>query len=248
MRVWGARIFVLLVACFAAQTHSYAAIIAVPGSYTTYTGPDKAAFLLAAPGLPLEDFDSTVATSFDQPCNGPLNAATSDACFDLGNIIPGIEVDLIDQGGAGLMLNAPAGSLNGNTIDVVGPNSTVDDLSAAFSGSPNAIGLDVLSLGDSGLLSITVTGLSGTIATANVSVATGAPSFFGIIAYEPIAMLTFAGSGIAEGIGNVRFGTVFLGTLVPEPTGMMSLGLLALGSLCAFRLRRRAKVERGLGL
>lgn len=228
--------FAATAACFGAASSASASILIVPGSYTTYSDPNEADFLAAAPGLALENFDSSIATSTVQSCAGPLNAATNDACFVTGDIIPGIEAYLIDQGGGGLMLNAPFGSLNANAIDVVGPNSTVDDLGLAFSGSPNAIGLDVLSLGNSGTVSITVTGLSGTIAVTNVSVAAGAPSFFGIIAYEPIVGLDFSGSGIAEGVGNVRFGTVFLGFEIPEPAG---LWLFTLGASCVFGLRRR---------
>ncbi len=240
--------FTLVVVCVVASSHANAAIVSVPGSYTIYTDPDKAAFLTAAPGLTLEDFDSSVATSFPQTCTGPFNAATNDACFVTGDIVAGVSANAIDQGGGGLMLVLPPETLNGNDIDAVGPNSTADDLSLAFSGNPNAIGLDVLSLGNSGTLSITVIGLGGTIATVNVSVATGAPSFFGIIAFQHIIGLTFAGSGIAEGIGNLRFGTVLLGIAVPEPSGSMGMGLLALGVGCAFRHRRRAPVERALRL
>lgn len=234
--IWrGARVLAV-VAALAGASGADAAILSVPGSYTTYTDPNEADFLAAAPGLTLENFDSAIATSTVQSCNGPFNAATNDACFMTGDIVPGIEAYLIDQGGGGLMLNAPVGSLNANAIDVVGPNSTADDLGLAFSGSPNAIGVDVLSLGNSGTVSITVTGLGGTIAVTNVSVGAGAPSFFGIIAYEPIVGLDFSGSGIAEGVGNVRFGTVFLGLEIPEPEGFW---LFSLGALCVFGLRRR---------
>lgn len=221
-----------------------AAIIVNPGVSTIYTDPNKADFLTAAPGLTLENFDSSNATSFFQTCAGSFNAATNNACFAAGDIVAGISVSATDLGGGGSMLNAPAGSQLGNSVDIVGPNSTADDLQIAFSTNPDAIGIDLTTLNtSSGILTVTIADLNGTFETTTISVGPGgSSSFFGIIASSTISTISFAGSGIAEALSGVQFGTVQTGssssggTPIPEPSTLLLTGI---GFAAAFRLRRR---------
>lgn len=238
LRIFGGLAVAL---CLAAPVR--AAIIVDPAGFTTYTGSNKADFLIAAPGLTLEDFNSTAATSFFATCPGSFNASTNNACFGSGDIVAGISVSATDLGGLGNMLNAPAGSQLGNTVDLVGPNSGADDLVIAFSGNPTAIGIDLTSFNtSSGILTVTIADLTPTIPiTVSVGPANSS-SFFGIIANTAITSISFAGNGIAEAVSSVQFGVPQTGssssggTPIPEPGTLLLSGI---GFAAAFRLRRR---------
>ena len=220
-----------------------AGIILLPGVGTVYTDTNKTDFMIAAPGLTLVDFATTSQNTL-QSCNGPFDSVTNNACFLPGDIAPGISADAVNLGGGGLMLRAPTGTLQGNSIDVVGPNSPADDLSILLTGGPNSFGGDFLSLTErgSGLLSISVADLNGVFATTDISIGTGPTTFYGIISNRAITSLKFTIAGIAEGIGNAQFGTVQMGgssgggTNIPEPGTLLLTGL---GFAAALRLGRR---------
>jgi len=196
-----------------------------------------ATFTAAAPGLPVETFESgLVGAGALTSCAGPLSSAAASACFPAGGLLPGV---VYSATGSPTLVVLGAGFLTlGNTSKVLGPNAGASTLTLAFTGV-TAVGFDVFpgltagnidieifSLTDVSLGSFTIPGVLG-------------GSFFGVTSTsDQIGRVTVNSLGTpGELIDNLRFGA---STTVPEPS---SLILLAAGLSLVFRLRKRVLVS-----
>jgi hypothetical protein len=64
---------------------------AVPAQAALITFSSRALFAAAAPGLPVETFESgLVAPGAVTVCSGPVSSASASACFPLGGLLPGV--------------------------------------------------------------------------------------------------------------------------------------------------------------
>jgi hypothetical protein len=128
-------------------TPPYAGGPSNPGNQTESLSywTDRAAFNVAFPGLPTEDWSGTsVAAGSVGSCLPPLNSATNDACFTPGSVLPGIELDIhMTPTGTGEYVVLGVGFL-GNTNVLVGPNTFVDDLILNFNPAVRAVGFDLV--------------------------------------------------------------------------------------------------------
>jgi hypothetical protein len=208
-------------------------LLTVPAYADLVTFSSLAAFTAAAPGLPVETFESgLVATASITNCAGPLSGAAASACFPLGGLLPGVVYSSTPEpnvlgllGGSGVV---------GNTTKVLGPAIFASTMNLTFT-SASAVGFDVFpglapgnilisifSPTDAALGSFTIPGIAG-------------GSFFGIVSTpDLIGRVNIASQAVSPGelIDNVRFGTT---TTVPEPSSLL---LLAAGSVLLFRARK----------
>jgi hypothetical protein len=181
------------------------------GGFTIYT--DRTAFVTAHPGLPYEDWDSscTAITSFP----APLNATTTNACFNAGDVLPGIELrdnPLNDEGGGSLnglvfVPEGAAGALN----SFVASNTFTNSHELHFTPSVSAVGLDLGSLTTPATLRVRFYNGVTQITEYNFDSVGPAGAFLGLSDAGGITMVELlaangaAGNG-AEGTYGVFFG------------------------------------------
>jgi PEP-CTERM motif len=211
-----------------------ALLLSVPAYADLLTFSSAAAFGLAAPGLPIETFESgLVGAGGLTSCTSPLSGAAASPCFPLGGLLPGVVYSSTPDP---VMVVIGAGFFGlGNTSKVLGPTLFASTMNITFT-SANAVGFDVypglatgnilisvFSPAEVSLGSFTIPGVAG-------------GSFFGVVSTtDLIGRVNIASQSASPGevIDNLRFGTP---TTVPEPSSLL---LLAAGSAIAFRLRRR---------
>lgn len=107
---------------------------------------DRASFEAMFPGLPTEDFSGTLVAAGDiTSCDPPFNAATNNACFAPGSIMPGVEIDIqVRDPGSSMQLVVIGSGALGNVNVLVGPNSFVDDIVFNFNPAVRAAGFDLV--------------------------------------------------------------------------------------------------------
>ena len=106
-------------------------LLTVPAYADLVTFSSLAAFTAAAPGLPVETFESgLVATASITNCTGPLSGAAASACFPLGGLLPGVVYSSTPEpnvlgllGGSGVV---------GNTTKVLGPAIFASTMNLTF--------------------------------------------------------------------------------------------------------------------
>ena len=229
------RLNILVIALLALLT---VCALSAPASASIITFNSRIAFNAAAPGLPLEAFESgLVAAGGIQGCTGPLSSAVPSSCFPAGGLLPGVtyassipSTDDLVVLGAGVV---------GNPSKVLGPNLFASTFDILFSGSPTAIGFDVFPGPAAG--NVLISAFSPANATLGVFTISAlvAPNFFGLISTDAIGRLNIASQSSLAGevVDNLAFGPASP-TPVPEPTSLL---LFASGALALAARRRRVK-------
>jgi len=213
--------------------------LSVPASASIITFNTRIAFNAAAPGLPVETFESgLVAPGAIQTCTGPLSSAAASSCFPAGGLLPGVtyasSLASLDD-----MVVLGAGGIAGNPTKALGPNQFASTFDITFGGSPTAIGFDVFPGPTAGNVLISAfSPANATLGMFTIS-ALVAPNFFGLISTDAIGRLNIASQASAAGelVDNLAFGPASA-TPVPEPTSLLLFGS---GALALAARRRRAK-------
>lgn len=209
-------------------------LLTVPAYADLVTFNSLAAFTAAAPGLPVETFESgLVATSSITNCAGPLSGATASACFPLGGLLPGVVYSSTSPDGIMGLLGGSG--VVGNTTKVLGPALIASTMNLTFT-SATAVGFDVFpGLAPGNILISIFSSTDTALGSFTIQGASGG-SFFGVVSTpDLIGRVNIASQAVSPGelIDNLRFGTTT--TTVPEPSSLL---LLAAGSALLFRRRK----------
>jgi hypothetical protein len=214
------------------------AFLSLPAHADIITFTNRAAFNAAAPGLPVETFESGVVAA----CNGPISSSNGGACFPTGNLVPGVVYNASGTVQPNLIVlgaNVPG---VGNTSRVLGPIRFADTLNLTFANA-NAVGFDVFAGPLAGNVLISVFNPTNVLlGTFTVNAPLGG-TFFGVVnTTGNIGRINIASQTNQPGelIDNLAFGiTVAPPTAVPEPATMILLGTGVAG--VAAKVRRRRK-------
>ena len=211
-------------------------LFASPAHATTITFGTRAAFNLAAPGLPIEDFEeAAVAAGGVATIPDPLSSATNNAVFATGTILPGLTLSTPDAHNPDDLAVAGAGFAS-NPSKAVYANFFTDTLDLTFAGT-NAVGLDILSAFSGSTIRISVFGAGNALLGTFDIFAPNSGAFFGVV--NDAGLITRINlsslSGEAEAADNVAFGTA--ATAVPEPGTLLLLGSAL--TLLGVKLRRK---------
>lgn len=185
------------------------------GALTYYTS--QASFTAAAPGLPVDMFSGTGVRT------GPFSD------------MAGLAVNTVSQGSNNLIFNGSS----------LAPNYFGDTLTLTFSPNVTAVGAVVDGAPASGgngpaaslIMDVYLQGSTTTAHETDYSLATNAPSYFGVVSTTPINSVTFLydySSDAYTNVSSVSYGNV------PEPAAP---GMLSIGALLLLR-RRRPEIAR----
>ncbi len=182
----------------------------IAGGVTTFSV--RANFVAAYPGLPFEDFESTLCTGI-LGFPAPLSSSAPGPCYTAGQIEAGLELrdnPLNGESPNGLVF-APAGTL-GLPNDWVGANTFTNSLEIYFTPTVQAAGLDVASVTSATPLRIRVYGPGNSLSYETTYASVGPTgAFFGVNDPSGIAKIELlannggTGNG-AEGLLGILFG------------------------------------------
>ncbi len=216
------------------------AFLSLPARADIVTFTTRTAFNAAAPGLPVETFESgLVAPGGVRTCNDPLSSTAGGGCFPTGGLLPGVSFSA--SPGPGLVVLGAG--VAGNTSRVLGPNLFADTFNLTFANA-NAVGFDVFPGRVAGNVLISVFSSSNVLlGTFTVNSPIGG-TFFGLInTMGNIGRINIASQTMQPGelIDNLAFGTTGAPpTTVPEPTTMLLLGTGLAGIAAKVRHRRKS--------
>jgi PEP-CTERM motif len=213
------------------------ASLPMAASATPVTFTSASAFDAAAPGLPLETFETAlVAASSVTVCTGALSSASGSGCFPAGGLLSGVTYG--NPGETMAVLGANFSTV-GNTSKVLGPNFFADTFNITFSGAPNAVGMNVFA--GTSAANVQLSFFSPTNVSLGVF-SVFAPlggTFFGLISdSDSIGRINVdsLGGNRGELIDNLRFGTAT--NVVPEPASLALVGTGLIGTVIR-RYRKR---------
>jgi hypothetical protein len=188
---------------------------------------NEAAFLLANPGLALEDFENAnLASGTDTSIASPLNSATNNAIFATVSVIPGFSL-ATTSGGVYVSRD-----FAGNTGANVSSNVFAADMNVTFGPAVTAIGIDLKQWnGQNGGWTVEVYDINDVLLG---SFATNAGSFVGITSTDAIARMFLNKPNSGAVIDNLRFGAA----AVPEPSMLLLFGLAGAAGLRQIRRRK----------
>ena len=216
------------------------AFLSVPVRADLVTFTSRPAFNAAAPGLPVETFESaSVAPGAVITCMGPVSSTMGGGCFPVAGLLPGAVYNASVATQPNLVVLGAAFASVGNASRVLGPNRFADTFNITFANA-NAVGLDVFAGLSPGNVAISVFDSADVLlGTFTVFAPTGG-TFFGVISTTSnIGRLNIASANNGgELVDNVAFGRT--GPAVPEPMTILLLGI-GLGGVVV-RVRRRRKV------
>jgi hypothetical protein len=203
-------------------------LLSVPAYADLFTFSSRPAFNSAAPGLPVETFETgLVPPGGITSCTGPLSGSAASACFPLGGLLPGI-VYSASPNGEFVVMGAGFDGI-GNTSKVLGPNFFVDSFNINFTGAVTAVGFDVFPGPSAGNIAISLfSPTNALLGMFNVFGNVGA-NFFGVLSTTSlIGRINIASQASIPGelIDNLAFGVP-----VPEPSSLFlsagGLGIMA---------------------
>ncbi|MDZ7740261.1 MAG: hypothetical protein U5Q03_00425 [Bacteroidota bacterium] len=205
-----------------------------PMGLTFYT--DRGVFNTDNPGLPVETWDPNLIGP-NNLCGGfaPLNELTSNSCFSAGDIMPGLEVNMIPANEEYVLITT--GYFLGLTSNVVGPNTFTDNMIISFDPPVRAIGFDFFQPVTPDGFTISVYDDNGVFIGSGTSPATF-EEFWGVYSDTPIGEILFVsdGGGGAELIGNLAFGDSVPAT--PLSDYAIYIGIFLILAFTAIRFRR----------
>ena len=212
------------------------AFLSVPARADLITFITPPAFNAAAPGLPVETFQSGVAPAPVATCIGPLSSTMGGGCFPPGGLLPGV----IYSASPGLMpgnIVVLAAGFVGNPSRVIGANLFTDTFNLTFANA-NVVGFDVFSGPLAGNVAISVFDPANVLLGTFSVLAPIGGTFFGVISTTGnIGRINIASLAPIPGelVDNVAFGTA----AIPEPTTILLL-FTGLAGVAA-KVRRRRK-------
>ncbi len=199
---------------------------------------DEPQFIANNPGLAFQNFDAAMAAPNTlTTCTGPVDENSNDACFQPGDILPGIAFSEIPSIPDAPLLVGENRTGNNNPANILANNTFDDSLEVTFTQSPNAVGLVIgclaVSNGCSETVVVEVFGPGDALlGSTNVAVTALADSFIGMVTQSPITRvnldINMPNGQVVKSILNVRFG------LGPEPELIPTLsewGLIAMAGL-----------------
>jgi hypothetical protein len=195
---------------------------------------DRGVFDLANPGLPIEDWASSILGAGGVCTDlSPLNSTNVGSCFSSGDILSGIEFNTSTIDDYALLTTGYIGV----PFNVVGPNTFSDDSQFIFDPPVSAIGMDIVIPSGIDALNIDIYDENGVLLGSTTSPAV-AQSFWGVSSNTPIGKVEFSGgnSGTAETFGNIAFGN---SVSVPISNWAIVIGLLLIGTFIVVRYRTR---------
>lgn len=206
-----------------------------PMSVSFYT--DRTTFDADHPGLPVETWESSLIGP-NQLCTGyaPLDEFTNGSCFSTGDIMPGIEVNMIPVNNDYVLLTS--GYL-GISYNVVGPNTFTDNMNLFFDPPVQAVGFDLLQPLTPYGFTISVYDENGDFLGSATSPAT-AEEFWGVSSDTPIGEILFVGdnSNGAELIGNLAFGNDAPETPIGEWAIVLGVSLILIFTIIRIKTSR----------
>lgn len=188
--------------------------VPLPAFATLTTYSDRTSFDTDAPGLPVEDFEESLASAGTfLTIPAPLDSTSSNDAFSPGDILEGLQ--LADQPGpdsTGLIaLGAGLTPTFGKSLLA---NTFADSLNLIFPDGTTAVGFDFGATASAGTISvdnltIKVFDTDGnSLGSFPVTSSDSSPAFFGVISDAALIgrINIFSGSNKAEIVDNIAFG------------------------------------------
>jgi PEP-CTERM motif len=204
-------------------------VLSTWASATLITFNTRAGFDAAAPGLPVETFESgLVGATTVTACAGPLSNAAGSACFPTGSLLAGVTYN--SSSGPMVVLGAGFPGI-GNASKVLGPDLFADTFNVLFANA-DATGFDVFPGFFNGTVLISIFDVANALLGSFTIAAETGGTFFGVLSTsDDIGRINIASQATVPGelIDNLAFGTPQATVPVPASLALLGFGLAGLG-------------------